>query len=238
MNILVADDDMLSVKLTTFLLESSGYSVITAYNAQDVISRVSQRDPDLVLLDVELSQSNGFEVCRQIRRTSDVPIIFLTGRVRVDDRVMGLQIGGDDYMTKPFEPTELLARIEAVLRRRDSDTVVPISQLCQGDLTVDPIEHRAQFADGHSVQLTPIEFRLLYYMMKNSGRVLSSDQILAKVWRYDDESGNNLVAVYVRRLRNKIEEDPKHPRYIVTLPNLGYKFEPKNEPKMVSNMVA
>ena len=234
MNILVADDDMLSVKLTTFLLESSGYSVITAYTAQDVIARVAQRDPDLVLLDVELSQSDGFEVCRQIRRTSDVPIIFLTGRVKVDDRVLGLQIGGDDYMTKPFEPTELLARIEAVLRRRDSDTVVPISQLNQGDLTVDPIEHRAIFKDGRSVQLTPIEFRLLYYLMKNAGRVLSSDQILSKVWRYDDESGHNLVAVYVRRLRNKIEIDAKRPAYILTLPNLGYKFEPRAATELVA----
>jgi DNA-binding response OmpR family regulator len=225
MHILVADDDQLSVKLTTFLLTSSGYSVSSVTNGQDTVRAFERGEPDLLLLDVNLPAMSGFDVCRQIRRTSDVPIIFLSGCSQLQDRVHGLQIGGDDFLAKPFEPLELLARIEAVLRRRDSDTVVPLARLRQGDLTLDPVEHKAFFTDGRSVDLTPIEFRLLYYLMKNAGRVLSADQILDKVWRYDDGGGNNLVAVYVRRLRAKIERDMRRPHYIVTLPNLGYKFD-------------
>lgn len=225
MQILIADDDRLSAKLTRYLLESSGYSVITAHDGPETIKGFDQRDPDLVLLDIELPSISGFDICRQIRRMSDVPIIFLSARSHLQDRVLGLQIGADDYMSKPFEPLELLARIEAVLRRRDSDTLIPLARLKQGELAIDPIEHKVQFAGGRTVELTPIEFRLLYYLMKNAGRVLSADQILHKVWRYDDDSSNNLVAVYIRRLRSKIELNIKSPRYIITLPNLGYKFE-------------
>jgi DNA-binding response OmpR family regulator len=225
MHILVADDDRLSVKLTTFLLESSGYSVSTVCTGQEALKAFDYGEPDLVLLDVELPNIHGFEVCRQIRRSSDVPIVFLSAHNQLAERVQGLQIGADDYIGKPFEPLELLARIEAVLRRRDTDTVVPLARLRQGDITLDPVEHKAFLANGRMADLTPIEFRLLYYLMKNAGRVLSADQILNKVWRYEDGSGNNLVAVYIRRLRAKIEHDVKHPRYIITLPNLGYRFE-------------
>lgn len=225
MHILVADDDRLSVKLTTYLLESSGYTVTTVSNGREVLRAVERDEPQMLLLDVELPHIDGFDVCRQIRRKSDLPIIFVSAHTQLQERVTGLQIGGDDYIAKPFEPLELLARIEAVLRRRETDPVVPLARLRQGDLVLDPIEHKALFADGRSVDLTPIEFRLLYYLMKNAGRVISADQMLTKVWRYDDGSGHNLVAVYVRRLRHKIERDPKHPTYIATLPNLGYRFE-------------
>ena len=136
----------------------------------------------------------------------------------------GLQIGGDDYLVKPFEPAELLARVEAVLRRRNSDLVNPVTRISQGPLTLDPIEHTVLFEDGRSVVLTPIEFRLLYYLMQNTGRVLSASQILSKVWGYDYEGESNLVAVYIRRLRAKIEPDIDTPRHIITVRNLGYKF--------------
>ena len=169
---------------------------------------------------------NGFEVCQQIRRMSDVPIIFLTAHSQLSDRIKGLQIGGDDYLVKPFEPSELLARIEAVLRRSNNDALTPSSRISQGDVTLDPVEHKVLFADGRIVMLTPLEFRLLYYLMKNPGRVLSGSQILSKVWGYDFEGESNLVAVYVRRLRTKIEPDAEHPRHIITIRNLGYKFEP------------
>jgi DNA-binding response OmpR family regulator len=178
-----------------------------------------------VLLDVMMPKASGFDICRQIRRTSDVPIIFLSARSQLQDRVMGLQIGGDDYLIKPFEPSELLARVEAVLRRRNSDMLNPSVRLSQGDITLDPVEHKVLFGNGRIVELTPLEFRLLYYLMKNSGRVLNTSQILSKVWGYDYEGESNLVAVYIRRLRTKVEEDPERPRHVITVRNLGYKFE-------------
>ncbi len=224
MEILVADDDLASVKLTSFLLEDAGYRVIKAYDATGVLQAIEQRSPDLVLLDVGMPKMSGFDICRQIRRMSDVPIIFVTGSGQLQDRVTGLQIGGDDYLVKPFEPAELLARVEAVLRRRNSDMVNPVTRISQGPLTLDPIEHTVLFEDGRSIVLTPIEFRLLYYLMQNSGRVLSPSQILNKVWGYDYEGESNLVAVYVRRLRAKIEQDGESPRHIITVRNLGYKF--------------
>ncbi len=224
MNILVADDDLASVKLTAFLLEDAGYRVLRAYDGPAIMQAVEQNQPDLVLLDVTMPKVNGFDICRQIRRTSDVPIIFISGNGQLADRVTGLQIGGDDYLVKPFEPAELLARVEAVLRRRNSEMVTPVSRITQGPITLDPIEHRVMFSDGKSTVLTPIEFRLLYYMMQNAGRVLNTSQILSKVWGYDYEGESNLVAVYVRRLRSKIEPENETPRHVVTVRNLGYKF--------------
>ena len=225
MHILVADDDLPSVKLTAYLLEEAGYQVLKAYDGSTIVQSVEQHNPDLVLLDVTMPKANGFDICRQIRRTSDVPIIFLTGRSQLQDRVMGLQIGGDDYLVKPFEPSELLARVEAVLRRRNSDMLNPSIRLSQGNITLDPVEHKVLFADNRTVELTPLEFRLIYYLMKNSGRVLNTSQILSKVWGYDYEGESNLVAVYVRRLRTKIETQPELPRHVITVRNLGYKFE-------------
>jgi DNA-binding response OmpR family regulator len=179
-----------------------------------------------VLLDVSMPKTTGFDICRQIRRTSDVPIIFLSARSQLQDKVTGLQIGGDDYLVKPFEPSELLARVEAVLRRRSSDMLNPSARLSHGDITLDPVEHKVLFADERSVELTPLEFRLLYYLMKNAGRVLNTGQILSKVWGYDYEGESNLVAVYIRRLRTKVEPDAEQPRHVITVRNLGYKFEP------------
>lgn len=226
MHILVADDDLPSVKLTSFLLEEAGYRVMKAYDGPSILQSVEQHAPDLVLLDVSMPKTTGFDICRQIRRTSDVPIIFLSARSQLQDKVTGLQIGGDDYLVKPFEPSELLARVEAVLRRRNSDMLNPSSRLSQGDITLDPVEHKVLFADERSVELTPLEFRLLYYLMKNAGRVLSTSQILNKVWGYDYEGESNLVAVYIRRLRTKVEPDVDQPRHVITVRNLGYKFEP------------
>jgi DNA-binding response OmpR family regulator len=236
MSILIADDDILSVKLTSFLLEEAGYRVVKTHDASEVVRFVAQHDPDLVLLDVSMPRGNGFDICRQIRRTSDVPVIFLSSHSQLQDRVTGLQIGADDYVSKPFEPSELLARIEAVLRRRNSDMLNPSSRLCQGDIVLDPVEHKVLLPNERSVILTPIEFRLMYYLMKNSGRILSSDQILDKVWGYDSTTGSNLVAVYVRRLRHKIEPDPEAPQHILTVPYLGYKFEAQPVPQVAASV--
>lgn len=235
MSILIADDDVFSVKLTSFLLEEAGYHVLKAYNGADVLEILHEEDPDLILLDVSMPQSSGFDVCRRIRRISDVPIIFLTANTKLEDRVLGLQIGGDDYMIKPFEPQELLARIEAVLRRSNNELLNTSVRLNCGTMTLDPVEHKVLCADERTITLTPIEFRLLYYLMKNAGRVLTSEQILDKVWGYDNSTGSNLVAVYIRRLRNKIEVDHTNPQTILTIPYLGYKFEAPVEQAIAVN---
>ncbi len=226
MNILVVDDDVASAKLTAYLLEDAGYRVFRAHDATSILQMVEQHNPDLILLDIMMPKIDGFDVCRQIRRNSDVPIIFLSARSQLQDRVMGLQIGGDDYLVKPYEPSELLARVEAVLRRRNADVLNTSTRLSQGNITLDPVEHKVLFTDGRVVELTPLEFRLLYYLMKNAGRILNASQILSKVWGYDYEGESNLVAVYIRRLRTKVEADPDHPRHVITVRNLGYKFEP------------
>jgi DNA-binding response OmpR family regulator len=226
MQILVADDDMNNVKLAAFLLEEAGYKVIKTHDGQRVLALIEEQQPDLVLLDVSMPGINGFEVCQQVRRVSDIPIIFLSGHSQLQDRIKGLQLGGDDYLVKPFEPSELLARIEAVLRRSNNDALTPSTRISQGGITLDPVEHKVVFTDGRTISLTPLEFRLLYYLMKNAGRVLSGSQILSKVWGYDFDGESNLVAVYVRRLRTKVESEPEVPRHIITIRNLGYKFEP------------
>ncbi|MBO9312242.1 MAG: response regulator transcription factor [Chloroflexus sp.] len=226
MNILVVDDDIQNAKMTSFLLEEAGYRVFRVHDPSNILQVIEQHNPDLILLDIMMPKMDGFEVCRQIRRNSDIPIIFLSARTYLQDRVMGLQIGGDDYLVKPFEPSELLARVEAVLRRRNADVLNTSTRLSQGNITLDPVEHKVLFTDGRVVELTPLEFRLLYYLMKNSGRILNVSQILTKVWGYDYEGESNLVAVYIRRLRTKVEEDPDHPRHVITVRNLGYKFEP------------
>jgi DNA-binding response OmpR family regulator len=225
MAILVVDDDVLNVKLLTFLLEEAGYEVIKAYNGQDALRAAIQHIPDLILLDVSMPMTSGFDICRQIRGTIDVPVIFLSAHSELEDRVTGLQIGAEDYIVKPFEPAELLARIEVVLRRYDSDTLNPSSRLIQGEVILDPVSRKVTLPGERLVSLTTMEFRLLYYLMKNAGRVLSSDQIMDKVWGSNYFSSSNQVAVYIRRVRSKIEPDMTNHRYIVTVPYFGYKFE-------------
>lgn len=225
MSILIADDDLLNVKLTSFVLEEAGYRVVRIYNGQDVLPAIVEHDPELILLDVSMPKSNGFDICRQIRNTSNVPIIFVSARTQLHDRVTGLQIGGDDYIVKPFEPAELIARIEAVLRRRTLDTFAPSSRLTVGDVAIEPVSHEVSAGDRKPVKLTPVEFRLLYYLMRNPGRVLSTSMILSKVWGTGYDHDSNLVPVYVRRLRAKIEANIERPRYIITVTSVGYKFE-------------
>lgn len=224
MLILIIDDDVLSVKLISFLLQDTGYRVLQAYDGKEALLILRKYQPNLVLLDVSMPQMDGFEVCRWIRRTSDVPIIFLTAHANLEERVLGLQTGGDDYIVKPFDPHELLARIEAVLRRKPSESVTTPLCLTRGHTTLDPLEHKVTFADSHSVMLTPIECRLLYYLMCNAGRVLLFDQILDHIWEDRSTTGRNLIAAYIHRLRIKIEPDITHPHYILTVPDLGYKF--------------
>jgi DNA-binding response OmpR family regulator len=226
MRILVVDDDAPSVKMISFLLREEGYEVVSADNGSAALELVDREPPSLVILDVMMPRMDGFEVCRRIRQKMDVPIIFLSAKGETADKVSGLQLGADDYLAKPFEPAELLARVKAVLRRAEAfGGEETQSRLTVAEITLEPVSNRIVFADGRKVELTPIEFRLLYCLMRNAGRILSHDLLMNAVWGYDYEGYSNQIAVYVHRLRTKIEADPDHPRYLTTVRGVGYRFE-------------
>lgn len=226
MRILVVDDDPPSVKMTAFLLREEGYEVLAANNGRDALLLLEREKPDLVLLDVMMPGLDGFETLRQIRSRDSIPVIFLSAKGETADRVAGLEIGADDYLAKPFEPSELLARVKAVLRRTEAYALGDSSDRIEsGGIRLDPLTNRAELAAGRTVELTPIECRLLHCVMRNAGRVLTHDQLLNSVWGTNYGGYPNQIAVYVRRLRTKIEEDPDHPQRLVTVRGVGYRFE-------------
>jgi DNA-binding response OmpR family regulator len=226
MKVLVVDDDRSNLKMTAFLLKEEGYAVFTADNGQDALRLIDEKTPDLVILDVMMPGMDGWEVTRQLRRSTNLPIIILSAKGETSDRVFGLDLGADDYLAKPFEPSELLARVRSVLRRAEAFTFgEPQNQLVVSGFRLDPVNNTMTLPTGRSVELTPIEFRLLHTLVRNNGRVLTHEQLLSTVWGYDYEGYSNQVAVYVRRLRAKLEPNPDEPRYLLTARGIGYKFD-------------
>ena len=227
MRILVVDDDPPRVKMTAFLLREEGYEVLAANNGRDALLLLEREKPDLVLLDVMMPGLDGFETLREIRSRYAIPVIFLSAKGETADRVAGLEQGADDYLAKPFEPSELLARVKAVLRRTEAYALGdPSDRIEAAGIRLDPLTNRAELPGGNVVELTPIECRLLHCVMRNAGRVLTHDQLLNSVWGVNYGGYPNQIAVYVRRLRTKIEEDPDHPQHLVTVRGVGYRFEP------------
>jgi len=227
MLILVVDDDPPSVKMISFLLQEEGYEVIAAANGVEALRLVEERAPDLIILDIMMPHIDGLEVCRRIRERSNVPIIFLSAKGETSDRVLGLDMGADDYLAKPFEPAELLARVRAVLRRTESGaTTLGMTRINISGFQLDPTLGRLTLPSGKTVNLSPIESRLLYTLMRNAGRTLTHNQLFNSVWGYEHFSTPNELAVYIRRLRRKLEPDPDHPRYLLTVRGVGYRFEP------------
>lgn len=227
MRILIVDDDPPTVKWTSFLLRDEGYEVLTADNGRAALELVERESPDLVILDVMMPQIDGLEACRRIRQTMDVPIIMLSAKGETADKVTGLGMGADDYLAKPFEPAELLARVKAVLRRTEAFTAFDDSQsrVAVGEIRLDPVGNKVFLPGDKTVELTPIEFRLLHVLMRNAGRVLSHDYLLSSAWGYEYEGYSNQIAVYIRRLRTKLEDDPSNPKYLITVRGMGYRFE-------------
>lgn len=221
--ILVIDDDPNLVKLVRHSLSRQGYKVHEAYDGQQGLRKVGSLQPDLVVLDIMMPEMNGWQVCRRIREMSDVPIIMLTARVREEDIVRGLECGADDYVTKPFGVKELLARVQAVLRRAALPPPKPVAYSDEY-LTVD-LEERKVVVNGEPVKLTPTEFRLLSQLVENAGRVLTHRQLLEKVWGWEYMNDIDYVRIYVWRLRRRIEQEPSEPQYILTEYGVGYRFE-------------
>jgi len=218
----VEDDERIrtAVKLA---LEDEGWTVDEAASGEEAIKLFNRASPDVVLIDIMLPGMDGFELCRTLRRHSDVPIVMVTARNDTHDVVAGLEAGADDYLTKPFAPKELSARIRALLRR-----IRPISpghaKLVFGDLEIVPDEGKVTRA-GQELHLTKTEFRLLCELAQNPGRVFSRESLLDKVWGYDYFGDGRLVDVHVRRLRTKVESDPANPRHVVTVRGLGYRLQ-------------
>ncbi|UCC89367.1 MAG: response regulator transcription factor [Anaerolineales bacterium] len=220
--ILVVDDEPKIVRVLKGYLESAGFQVIAAYDGTEALAVFRHETPDLIVLDLMLPEVDGLDVARAIRRESDVPLIMLTARVDEADRLIGLELGADDYVTKPFSPREVVARVRAVLRRVAGSE--PASRrLSVGDITLDLDKRQIKVTD-RQVELTPTEFDLLATLMESPGRIFSRMQLLDKVQGYAYEGYERTVDAHVKNLRHKIEEDPKNPRYILTAYGLGYKF--------------
>jgi DNA-binding response OmpR family regulator len=222
--ILVVDPDPFTVKLLQFVLDQAGHTQRSASDAHAALAQIEQRMPDLILIEINLPKMTGFELCREIRRSSDVPIVFVTTSSTLHHRVTGLQIGGDDYILKPFDAVELLARTNAVLRRC-ADWKERSSPLATfGEFTLNTLEKTISRGNRCSCGLTLLEFRLFHYLLHNAGRTLSCDQILAAVWETNSGSNRNLVAVYIRRLRSKLMQIGAEPSLIESFSNIGYRF--------------
>jgi DNA-binding response OmpR family regulator len=221
-SILVVDDEPKIVQLARDYLEHAGFGVVTARDGREALQAVRQHRPDLVVLDLGLPEVDGLDVTRTIRRDSNLPIVMLTARDDEVDKLLGLELGADDYLTKPFSPRELVARVKAVLRRADA-TSAPSDVFRAVDVVLDLPRMRAEVA-GRTVELTPTEFALLATLARRPGRIFTRGQLLDEVRGVTFESYERAIDTHIKNLRRKIEPDPRQPRYILTVYGVGYRF--------------
>lgn len=236
-SILVVEDEPTLLETLEYNLDRNGYGVITSNDGRDALKQARERRPDLIILDVMLPSIDGFEVCRILRQETNAPILMLTARTEEIDKIVGLEVGADDYLTKPFSMRELLARVKAHLRRvrllrqeisdertQLENASVQTEQMIFEDLIID-VDRREVSCFGSKLHLKPMEYELLAYLAQNRSLVLSRDQILERVWGWDFQGGSRTVDVHVRWLREKIEKNPAKPERIVTVRSVGYRFE-------------
>ncbi len=228
--ILVVDDEKLIVDSVRYGLQKEGYAVVAAYDGDQALTKAEEEKPDLILLDVQLPGKDGWAVCRAIRVASRVPIIMLTARAEEADKVLGLELGADDYLVKPFSLRELLARVRAALRRVTEYVEPPIQIVTIGDVTLDATSHRVSLR-GKVLEVTRKEYDLLQALMNNAGKVMARNDLIDQVWATDWVGDTRTLDVHVRWLREKIERDPGKPRYIQTVRGVGYRFVPPGEVK-------
>jgi len=221
--LLVVDDEKPIADILKFTLEKEGYQVVCAYDGEEALQLVDHEKPDLILLDVMLPRRDGMDVCRTVRQTYDMPIIMLTAKDSELDKVVGLELGADDYVTKPFSTRELVARIKAQLRRQQPRSEAETRFLRVHELQIDLLSYTVSKA-GETLDLTHREFELLVYMVRHQGQVLTREGLLQSVWGYDYFGDVRTVDVTIRRLREKVEDDPSDPKYIITRRGLGYVF--------------
>lgn len=222
--ILVVDDEKPIADILEFNLKKEGFKVFCAYDGEEALEMVDEVKPDIMLLDIMLPKKDGMDVCREVRKTHDFPIIMLTAKDSEIDKVLGLELGADDYVTKPFGTRELIARVKANLRRQMKKEVEEISKeddLTVGSLTIQPDAYTV-LKKGETIELTHREFELLHYLARHMGQVLNREHLLQTVWGYDYFGDVRTVDVTIRRLREKIEDNPSHPTVIVTRRGVGY----------------
>lgn len=227
--ILVVDDEASIVKLLQFNLEKAGFQVVTAFDGKQALDMARMEQPDFIILDWMLPKMEGMDVCKTLRQErNNTPILMLTAKHDELDKILGLELGADDYLTKPFSPREVIARVKAILRRTQTTadgTAAPDEVVLQfGEIRIYPEKYEV-YRGSEKVELTPKEFELLHYLASHHGRVLTRDQLLNAVWNYDFIGDSRIVDVHVSHLREKLEEDTKNPRYIKTVRGLGYKLE-------------
>ena len=222
--VLVVDDEERMVRFIRMNLEHDGFQVSEAFNGKQAIQRLRDVNPDLLLLDVMMPDLDGFDVLEMIREISTVPVIMLTAKGEEDDRVRGLELGADDYVSKPFSPRELVSRVKAVLRRTEAASGSMHGLLEIDDRLKIDFDRREIWLEGKLVKLRPTEYRLLYHLVQNAGWVVSHDQLLQKVWGYEYRDEPHYVRLYINYLRQKLEKEPASPRYILTERGVGYRF--------------
>ena len=223
--ILVVDDELSIIKYLRANLEANGYEVVAALDGAEAIQSFEKELPDLVILDIIMPKVDGFEVCRRIREWSQVPIIMLSARGDEGDKVKCLNLGADDYITKPFGKDELIARVKAVMRRTEKSASIPARpSVTSGDLEINFAQRRVTVA-SKEVRLTPTEYNLLQELLLNAEKVLTHTHLLNKVWGPEYRDEREYLHVFVRRLRAKLEADPVNPRFIITVPGVGYQFK-------------
>jgi two-component system, OmpR family, response regulator len=223
-SVLVVEDEPTLVATLRYNLEREGHKVLTATDGETGLALARSHHPDIVLLDLMLPGMSGIEVCRILRRETSVPILMLTARAEEMDKVVGLELGADDYVTKPFSMRELMARVGALLRRSELSTAAEREALVSGDLEVD-LRRRQASRRGQAMALKPKEFELLAFLMKNRGRAFTREQLLNQVWGYDFAGDTRTVDVHVSWLRQKIEPEPSKPTRLITVRGMGYRFD-------------
>lgn len=222
--ILVVDDEPQIIELLTSYLTREGFNVVSAANGEEALRAAEEGQPDLILLDLMLPGLSGYEVAREVRKKSSTPIIMITARDEETDKVVGLELGADDYITKPFSPREVMARVRAVLRRATPEATEERKIIRAGNLEIDPIRHEIKKNDG-VIEVTPTEFKLLETMAESPRRVFTRLQLVERIQGYSFEGYERTIDAHIKNLRQKIEDDPKDPHYIVTVYGVGYKFE-------------
>lgn len=229
MTILVCDDDKEIVEAISIYLKQEGYKVVAAYNGREALSKIKEEEIHLVILDIMMPELDGIHALLKLRENSSIPVILLSAKSEDVDKILGLNVGADDYITKPFNPLELVARVKSQLRRYTMLGAMETSNehlLVNGAITLD-LDQKIVTLNGENVKLTPTEFKIMQLLMENVGIVFSSGQIYEKIWEEDAYATDNIVSVHIRRIREKIEIDPKNPDYIKVMWGVGYRMEKK-----------
>lgn len=224
--VLIVDDEVNICELIRLYVEKEGYHAILANDGQQAIDKFKEASPDIVLLDIMLPIKDGWQVCREIRSTSNTPIIMLTAKGETFDKVLGLELGADDYMVKPFEPKELIARMKAVLRRAENQAAAEVpeeKELCFDGLTINQSTYEV-YLDDKKIEMPPKEFELLYYLAENTNKVFTRDQLLDEIWGYEFFGDSRTVDVHIKRIREKVEREDRN-WHLKTVWGVGYKFE-------------